>query len=317
MQHFAWHGFGLDDIPRELQGGTVLPGNFDGWHRGHRNLCRAAGGVGKPPLIILTFEPHPRQFFNSAVEPFRLTDSVQKLNYMRAEPLVAGVVTLAFDSGMAATSASDFIDGVLVRGLRAMHVALGYDFRFGKGRAGSADDMRALIETSELPAQTDSGGEIISSSRIRSFIADGDVGRAMTWLGRPYAIRGEVRVGDRLGRDLGFATANLTLAEQLRPSCGVYITQTRIGDEARLYASVTNYGFRPTVDGHSERFETHIFDYSGDLYGKLIEVFLLKRLRGEEKFADIDALKFQIGRDCLAARDYFRDYFRDYSASEN
>ena len=297
--------FGLSDIPLSLQGGTVLAGSFDGWHLGHRSLCRCAEEVGLPPLVILTFEPHPRQFFDSGAEPFRLTSCEQKLACMGGESSIAGIVTLPFDSILAGMSAESFISDVLVGALRARHVVLGYDFRFGKGRLGSAEDIRAVIATSVVDARVDIDGEIISSSRIRELIVTGELGEASRLLDRPYAIVGDVCVGDRLGASLGFATANLSLGEQLRPARGVYITETRIGDGDKLYGSITNYGFRPTIGGITERFETHIFDYTGDLYGKQITVSLLEHLRNEEKFADIEALKAQIGRDCLLARDYF------------
>ncbi len=288
--------YGLDNFPTAMRGGVVIPGNFDGWHLGHRRLCQRAGAEFNLPITILTFEPHPREFFDAGCVPFRLTQGLENL----VGDEVRSVVVLPFDSALAGMSAGAFVDDILVGALGAERVVIGYDFRFGKGRSGGVDEISAKLPVTVVDAELGDGGEIISSSLVRDLIVGGDVDRVSAYLGRDYSIIGEVVVGDKLGRDLGFPTANLALGRQLRPAVGVYVSRVRVG--GKVYGGVTNYGFRPTVGGVEERFESFIFDFGVDIYGDIIEVFLLERLRGEIKFNNLDELKEQIRIDCESAK---------------
>jgi riboflavin kinase/FMN adenylyltransferase len=292
------------------RGQAVTIGNFDGVHRGHRALLERVTGKARELNIgscVLTFEPHPREFFagrraeNPA--PARLTRLRDKLELMAAAG-VDRVHVARFDARFAALSADDFVEKVLVRGLGARWLAVGRDFRFGKGRAG---DYAALEEAAgrcdfrlEAVADVTLDGERVSSSAVRSALQAGDLRRAERLLGHTYSISGRVAHGEKLGRDLGFPTANIPLRRP-PPVAGIYVVE--VEDFGRGVASV---GRRPTVNPLAlPLLEVHLLDWHGDLYGRHLRVCFLEKLRDEEKYPDLDQLKNAIARDVRRAQEYF------------
>lgn len=302
MQIFrTWQG-----LPDTARGASVALGNFDGVHLGHAGLVRAAHAA-RPdlPLAVLTFEPHPRALFRPEDAPFRLT-----LPAMRAELLAALgvkiVYEIPFDSAFAHLSPEAFVDTVLHGGLGAAHLACGPDFAFGHRRGGTTAYLTAACESlgiglTLVPPLGDASGPY-SSSRARRALLDGYPEQAARVLGRAHAIRGAVMQGDQRGRTIGFPTANVALGMQIEPARGVYAVRVRL-DDGSEHGGVANIGRRPTVsDTLQARLEAHIFDFSGDLYGRVIDVSLLAFLREEQKFADFPALHAQILRDAEEAR---------------
>ncbi len=300
------------DLPAELRGATVALGNFDGVHLGHAAVLRAAHAA-RPelPLAALTFEPHPREHFRPDDPPFRLTPLPAKAAALGA--LGARIVyAIPFNAEFAAKSAEAFVEEVLHRGIGARHLACGADFAFGHRRGGDValltrEAEKRGIGLSVVPPVVDEGGPI-SSTRIRRVLQDGYPERAAAKLGRPWEIRGEVVAGDRLGRVLGWPTANMWLGRHLEPARGVYAVRVALPDGgATLRGGVANIGRRPTLGGDPQtRLETHIFDFDGDLYGREIGVQLIHFLRPDVKFADLEALKAAIAEDAAAAREALR-----------
>ncbi len=294
------------DLPDELRHATVALGNFDGVHRGHAHLLRAAHAA-RPgaPLAVLTFEPHPRELFRPDDPPFRLT-----LGRERADVLAAHGVELLyeipFDREFSGLSAEAFVADVLHRGIGAAHLACGADFAFGHRRGGDAVYLAPRAEAlgiglSIVPQLTDAAGPI-SSTRIRRLLQDGYPERAASDLGRPWAVRGVVSHGDKRGRTIGFPTANVPLGRHLEPTRGVYAVTVRLADGTDV-PGVANIGRRPTVnEGLESRVEAHLFDWEGDLYGQEVAVSLHSFIRAEQKFASFDELKAQIARDASQAR---------------
>lgn len=302
----AWNA---DKPPR---GAVVTIGNFDALHRGHqaliRNVVERARDAGTPAGLV-TFEPHPVQVLRPDAGLRRLTTRQQKLALLAAQGLDA-VFLISFDHRFADVEASTFADEFLGRRLALREVHVGERFRFGRGRAGDLPLLQKIGERRGYRAfgveEVFAGGEPISSTRIRQAVVVGDVELAMRLLGRPYALEGTVTEGDGRGRHLGWPTANLALASELPPAPGVYVAEA-IGADDDGHPAAVNVGVRPTVDPHRTDpvVEAHLLDFQGDLYGRHLELQLLRRLRGEERFADLDALKAQIGRDVEAVREYF------------
>ena len=301
----------LRDLPAALKGAALAIGNFDGVHRGHQAVIAEAGRRAtalSAPHLVVTFEPHPRAVFRPADPPFRLTPRREKLALFGALGVDATVV-FRFTRTFAAIEAKDFVHDVLVAGLAARHVVIGENFCFGRGRAGTADFLRdqapgAGFGVTAVAPERDPTGAPYSSSRARELLRAGDPEAAAAILGRPFVIAGHVRHGDHRGRLLGFPTANLALGDHLRPRLGVYAVEARLAD-GRLVPGVANLGERPTVGGRDVRLETHLFDFSGDLYGHHIDVALRHYIRPEMKFPDLEALKRQIAADSVAARAHF------------
>ncbi len=294
---------GLSDA---LRGATVALGNFDGVHRGHAHLLRAAHAA-RPgaKLAVLTFEPHPRELFRAEDPPFRLTLAAE-----RAEALAGLGVQLLyeipFDRAFSLLPAQAFVDDVLHRELGAAHLACGADFAFGHRRGG---DIAYLAERAEalgigltvVPKLADAQGPV-SSTRIRRLLQDGYPERATADLGRPWTVRGIVAHGDQRGRTIGFPTANLPLGAHLEPARGVYAVTARLADGSSV-PGVANIGRRPTVnEGLESRVEAHLFDWAGDLYGQELSVALQSFLRAERKFESFDQLRGQIASDAAQAR---------------
>ena len=293
-------------LPDEARGASVALGNFDGVHRGHAQVLRAAHAA-RPDakLAVLTFEPHPREVFRPDDPPFHLTLSAERAAALAALG-VDFVYELAFDHAFSLMTAAAFVGEVLHDALGARHLACGPDFAFGHRRGGDvaflAERAAALgIGLSVVPSLADAEG-LISSTRIRRALQDGYPERATAALGRPWAIRGVVAHGDKRGRTIGFPTANVALGRHLEPARGVYAVTVTLADGA-VHRGVANIGRRPTVNaGPESRLEVHLFDFAGDLYGQEIAVALHAYLRGEQKFAGLDALKAQIAVDAGQAR---------------
>lgn len=292
--------------------GVAALGNFDGVHAGHRAVldqtCALAASVGAEPVAAV-FSPHPRRLFRADEPPFRLMNDAQRARAL----LAAGarrVDTIRFDAALAAMTPEAFVRDVLVGQLALQGVVTGGDFCFGKGRAGNADTLRdlgaqyglAVGIAQTLVSDRLNGRAKFSSSAVRNALREGDVETAAELLGRPWAIEGEVAHGDKRGRTLGFPTANIALAEYLRPKAGVYAVRAILPGRDGPVGGVANIGRRPTVEGTEERLEVFFFDYSGDLYGQILEVELIGFIREERRFEGLEALKAQIAIDSREAR---------------
>ena len=296
-----------DRAPDHLRGAVIALGNFDGFHLGHQAVVgeavRQARAQGRP-AIVATFDPHPVRHFQPDAPPFRLTTLDQREELFAAAGADAMLV-FAFDGTLAATTAEDFVRGLLVDRLGAAGVVTGEDFTFGKGRGGNVRVLAELGAESGLTARAVGpvveSGEVVSSSRIRAALQAGDCATATRLLTRPFAIRGTVQHGDKLGRTIGFPTANLPLGTYLRPRYGIYAVTGRMPD-GRVVQGAANIGIRPTFDPPKELLEPFFFDFSGDLYGAEIEVAFHHFLRPEAKFDSLEALTAQMDKDCDEAR---------------
>jgi len=293
-------------IPAPWKGGAVALGNFDGVHKGHQALLARTAEQARAldaPLLVLTFEPHPRRFFVPNTGPFRLTMPPAKLRLLEQYGVQA-VLAQNFDTAFAALSADAFVDDVLLGGLGARHVVCGYDFTFGWRRGGNVEMLRDMGARKGFgvtvldPVMRE--GEIYSSTSIREALRAGWPSEAAELLGHAWEIEGVVEEGDKRGRAIGFPTANVALGEHLRPRFGVYAVRALIDGKWR--GGVANLGRRPTIGKLQENFEVHLFDFAGDLYGKSLRVALVDFIRPEMKFAGLDQLKAQIAADGQAAR---------------
>ena len=298
-----------------MPAGTVLAlGNFDGVHLGHRAVFRAAIDQAQrlgAKAYALTFDPHPQTFFQREAGPFLLMD----LEVRRGQILEAGmdgVITLDFTKELAAMTAEEFIEKVLVGSCRAKHIVVGHDFVFGKNRQGTFELLTERLKAhgiavTEVPAQKDDGGEVISSSRIRKALEEGDAQKASALLGRPFGFAGAVEKGAQRGRLMDFPTANMRAPKDtIHPRYGVYAVWVRPVGEDLWWPAVANLGVRPTFDTDEEMFEFHILDFHGEFYGSEWEVSLVSFLREERKFASMDELKEQIVRDAARARELLK-----------
>ncbi len=283
-------------------------GNFDGVHRGHQYLLQQtssfAGEHGAAPGVVL-FEPHPRRYFRPDEPPFLLTLPAMRDALLRAAG-AEEIFALTFDKALASMTPEEFVNGVLREKLGLAGVVTGADFRFGKGRAGDGDTLKTLGEAAGMKVKLvdvlaeNPDTEKFGSSAVRGALQSGEVGKAAEMLGREWSVTGVVAEGRKVGRTIGFPTANLTLGELIEPRKGVYVTRTAV--DGKTYGSVSNFGRRPTVGETAPLLETFLFDFEGDLYGKEIEVAFVEFLREEKKFDGLDALKTQIAEDCLRAR---------------
>jgi riboflavin kinase/FMN adenylyltransferase len=296
------------DPPADAQGAVVALGNFDGVHLGHRALigeARAMAEAGNRPLAALVFEPHPREFFRPNDEPFRLTPFRAKAHLLSQEG-IDFLIVLTFDAELSGKSPQDFVLDVLVNELRVHHVVVGHDFRFGKRRAGDVTVLSYMGEMEGFDvtalAPVSAGKEKISSSEIRAALKAGHPEEAARLLGHWWSVEGHVAPGDKRGRTLGFPTANLKLERTLQPAFGVYAVRARIQGDDKVYDGVANFGLRPMFALSSALLEVHLFDFDGELYGEILEVQLIAYLRGEAKFASVDALKAAMGADCEIAK---------------
>lgn len=295
---------------RADKGAAVAIGNFDGVHLGHRTVIdlaqTAAERVGAP-LGILTFEPHPRQYFAPDAPAFRLMNAAARAH--RLEKLGVEILyELRFNAALSALSAEEFARDVLAKGFGLKHVVVGADFCFGKGRSGTADDLVALgktygFGTTIAPLKADSKGEF-SSTNIRRALSEGLPEDAYRMLGHWHRIEGKIVGGDQRGRDLGFPTANMRIDGLHLPKFGVYAVLVDVlsGPHAGHYHGAASIGVRPTFGGDHPNLEVFLFDFSGDLYGADLSVALVAFQRPEEKFETLDALITQMDADCEESR---------------
>jgi riboflavin kinase / FMN adenylyltransferase len=277
-------------------------GNFDGVHRGHRALIERVVAKARELNLtscVLTFEPHPREFFAPAAAPARLTRLREKLELIAAAG-VERVHVIRFDARFAALSAATFISDVLKKGLNTAVLIVGRDFRFGAGRKGDFATLQGHGFALEAMPDVAFDGERVSSSAVREALAAGDFVRAERLLGRPYTLTGHVVHGAHLGRDLGFPTANIPLAQR-PPLAGIYVV-----DVDGLGHGVASVGLRPTVNPVARPLlEVHLLERDAELYGRRLRVRFLRKLRDEAKFEGLPALRDAIARDAALAREYF------------
>lgn len=295
-------------IPDAMRGAIVALGNFDGFHLGHQAVVGRAvqrGAHERRPVIVATFDPHPVRHFRPDTAPFRLT-SLDQRERMFAQAGADAMLIFDFDTKLAATSAEEFVNDLLAERIGAAGVVTGEDFTFGAKRSGNATVLAKLGARVGVAAETIAAvfldGQPVSSSRIRDALVAGDPGAATRLLTRPFAIEGIVQHGDKRGRTLGYPTANLKFGTYLRPRYGIYAVRVRL-DDGSEHVGVASLGIRPSFDPPVELLETMIFDWSGDLYDRTIEVALVGFIRPEAKFGDMGALIKQMDADSVAARD--------------
>ena len=298
---------GYKDVPAQARGAVLAIGNFDGVHRGHQALLRAASAIGRElgaPAGALIFEPHPREFFHPEEPHFHLTPLPQKLAIFDRLGLDIAVV-LPFDAQLAALSADEFVDRVIVDGLGARHVVIGHDFFFGRNRGGTPETMQAAASRAGFgltvipPVAED--GEVFSSSAIRLRLAQGDVRGAARLLGREWRVAGTVVGGAKRGTGLGFPTANIPLPRGTAIGHGIYAVRVHIDGE--VHDGAAYLGTRPTYDNGMPVLEVFLLDFDGDLYGRDIEVEFVDFIRADRKFDTSEALIAQMQADCARARD--------------
>ncbi|XZG69292.1 bifunctional riboflavin kinase/FAD synthetase [Chitinibacteraceae bacterium HSL-7] len=283
-------------------------GNFDGLHRGHQALIAAlrqrAAQQGLS-TALMTFEPHPRELFSPDDAPVRLTTLREKLELL-ATTGIDYVIVQPFNRAFAALDATAFRDDIVATRLNARHVIIGDDFRFGARRAG---DLALLAAHPQLTVETLDEVRVnqqrASSTAIRQALADGQLPQAAALLGRPYSISGRVVGGDKLGRELGFPTANIMLRHNRPPLMGIFVVE--VAGLERTYQGVASLGVRPTVKGAGAApvLEVHLFDFNAQIYGAHLTVRFMEKLRDEAKYDGLEALTRQIALDCQAARDWF------------
>lgn len=296
-------------LPEKLKGGVIAIGNFDGVHRGHQTVLNRALKLAKSrgvPALVLTFEPHPRTVFNPDKPVFRLTPAPVRAQVLEAMGFHS-VIEYPFDREFASRSAEDFVRSILVDWLGATEVVTGFDFHFGKGREGGPAFLmeagkRNGFGVTLVDAFRDEGAEVVSSSRIRRLLAEGNVSEAAGLLGYRFTVEAEVIKGQQLGRTLGYPTANMALAPEAELKPGIYAVRLRRADGS-LHDGVASFGYRPTVtDDGAPLLETFVFDFSGDLYGEHCRVSFFGHLRDELKFTGLEPLVEQIRRDEEEAR---------------
>lgn len=298
-------------LKNEDRGASAAIGNFDGVHLGHQvviGIARDAARRLDAPLGILTFEPHPREFFAPAAPPFRLMNAETRAN--RLDRLgVERLYQLPFDALLAGLTPERFAREVIADGLGLRHVVVGADFRFGKDRQGSAADIESFgksmgfdVTVAELISVAK--GEV-SSTNIRKALTEGRPADAARMLGHWHRIDGEVFGGDRRGRELGYPTANMSINRLHPPKFGIYAVKVEVltGPHRGSYDGAASVGVRPMFGDNKPNLETYIFDFNGDLYGEHLSVALVEYLRPEAKFDSLDALVAQMDADCACARD--------------
>ena len=299
---------GWRDLPASQRGAAVAVGAFDGVHRGHQAVIASAREAARrlgAPLGVVSFDPHPRRWFQPEAGPFRLMTADQMARALA--PLgVDRLYLIPFDGEMAGMTDEAFARRVLAEGLGIAHAAVGFDFTFGKGRSGSPALLRTYGETLGFTVSVtdridDASGLKLSSSAGRESLKAGDMDRAAAILSRPFAIQGDVIHGDKRGRTIGVPTANIAMGDYMRPAYGVYATRTRLPD-GRVIKGVANLGVRPMFEIDAPLLEVWLLDFDESLYGQTLETELAAFLRGEMKFDGLDELKVQIEADAAAAR---------------
>ena len=297
---------GYDHVPREARGAVLAIGNFDGVHRGHQVLLMRAKAIAAPlkaPAGVLVFEPHPRTLFQPDRPHFRLTSITQRISLFQKFGMDQTVV-LPFDRKLAELTAEAFIERVLVAGLGLCHAVIGFDFHFGKGRGGSPASLQAAgremgfgVTVIDPVAE---GGEVVSSSAIRTELAQGDAVGAALLLGHNWRFAGEVKGGAKRGTGMGYPTANIGLPPGTALAHGIYAVRVHVA--GKVYAGAAYLGTRPTFDNGDAVLETFLLDFDGDLYGRTIELEFVGFIRADRKFDSTEALVAQMDRDVGVAR---------------
>ena len=300
------------DVPLSSKGGVIAIGNFDGVHKGHQTILKTAKQIAKAdnvPFNVLTFEPHPSQAFDREKEPFRLTPIRSKVRVM-SKLGIDNLIIMHFVADFYNMSAEDFIKKVIVGGLKASHLVVGEGYHFGKDSLGDTSLLQKLGEkygfkVTVVPNLLNKEKERISSSLARFLLRRGDISKLKQMLGRYWEIEARVIKGNQIGRAIGFPTANLNTMDYATPRMGVYAARIGIPDKKgkiTWFDGIMNYGSRPTVDGETVFLEAHIFDFSGDIYGKRIIVRPIKFLRPEMKMKGLEDLKNHIKEDIVWAK---------------
>ena len=301
------------DFPRHLKGSAIAIGNFDGLHEGHRGVINETTNIAKAlnvPRGVITFEPHPRTFFNPKQLNFRITPF--KIKIRTIESLgVDFTLVLQFNHAISNLTAEEFIQYVLATGLNVRHVVCGNDFSFGKNRAGNCKLLlnkgKSLgFGLTAVKSINDGNNLVYSSTRIRNLLSEGNVKEAAVLLGRPFEIIGRVRQGDQRGREIGFPTANISLKEYIAIAFGVYAVRALIqnsnGTPIKWLSGVANFGIRPTFKISDPVLEVFLFNFEGNLYGTSLRIQIIEFIRPEYKFSSLDQLKVQIKKDCYDAK---------------
>lgn len=302
---------GFHNLPTLPTGCVATIGNFDGVHLGHQAVLSQLamkGDVLGLPAIVITFEPQPNEFFTPDKAPARLSRFREKVEALRSYS-IEQLCVLRFDKKLAQMSAKVFIDELLVKGLNVRYLVVGDDFRFGKNRLGDFALLQQagqqhgfqVVNMHTFAIEQDR----VSSTRIREALAAGDLMLTQALLGHPYKMSGRVAHGHKRGRTLGFPTANIHLHRCKVPLTGVYAVQL-FGIDGEPYQGVANVGIRPTIGGQDRALlEVHLFDFEGDIYGEYVQVYFLHKLREEQRFENLEALKNQITKDCQQAKQFF------------
>ena len=295
----------LQDIDVSAKNCVIAIGNFDGVHRGHQALLKTARELADKEgvtLGVLTFEPHPKHLFQPDTPPSRITPKAVK-HWRLEEEGVDALFSLRFDWDFASQSADDFIANILQNGLAARHVVVGADFCFGQLRKGAPKDIEAAgIPTTAIEKISGDDARILSSSNVRQALRAGELGAANQILGWEWEMRGEIVKGDQRGRELGYPTANVKLGDTIHPAYGIYATRVQIEGEDEWRPAATNIGIRPMFEVPVAQVESFIFDFDRDIYGKMLRIQPVKRLRGEAKFNSLEELIAQMDKDCARAR---------------
>jgi riboflavin kinase/FMN adenylyltransferase len=305
----------INDVPDALKGGVIALGNFDGLHRGHQAVIRTATKIAQEKGVavgVMTFEPHPRAYFQPNQTSFRLSPFRIKCRQMR----IMGVDFLyvqRFNGDFSSNTADEFVNQFLVDGLDVSHVVTGYDYVFGNKRVGNTEFLKQRVSVSGFGVtavdefRVDAKAQV-SSTTIRKFLSEGACPEAANLLGRYWEISGRVEHGDERGRQLGFPTANVPLGEHHHPREGVYAVRAGIdrGGETVWYDAVANFGRRPTFNKSDVLLEVHVFDFDENLYNRNLRVGLIGFIRPEQKFDGLDALKAQLAKDCETAREILK-----------
>lgn len=307
---------GQDGLPLKTAGGVVAIGNFDGVHKGHRALLaegKALADVERVNLVALTFDPHPRRYFQPQQPPFLLNDITLRSEHLQ-QAQVNAIVQMKFDALLAGVTAEDFIEEILLNCLQAKHIVVGNNFVFGAQRGGDVELLQKWgrnrgFAVTAMPQVVDAGGIRISSQSVRDAIKNGQMARAEDLLGYSWVLRGEVVRGDQRGRELGWPTANIALSDFVTPKFGIYAARVQIeGEEGgKWYDAVLNIGIRPMFALVTPLLEVHLLNVQKELYGKILRVAFYDYIRAEANLPNIEALKAQIALDAEAAKTILRN----------
>jgi riboflavin kinase/FMN adenylyltransferase len=301
------------ELSKDARGAALVIGNFDGVHRGHAKVIARGRDIATSlvaPLGVMAFEPHPREFFAPNAPPFRLTMPETRARLLERHGVDLAYI-LPFDKALATMEARDFVTEVLVAGLGVVHVVVGYDFCFGKGRKGDAALLKSMgaelgfgVTVIEPVREGGDETEVFSSTRIRDALRDGHPELAAKLLGHWWTIEGEVKKGDQIGRTMGFPTVNVDLGRYLHPKYGIYVVKVEVlnGPHAGTYDGAASMGWQPTFKKDEPLFEAFLIDFDGDLYGAELAVSLIAYLRPEEKYEGLEELKAAIEADVAQAK---------------